>query len=61
MYRQWLFKAADSPVKYNLDRDSVSRGDFLQNAEVSSWLARLAARSQDNNIGEIHGSHDYRM
>jgi hypothetical protein len=32
-----------------------------QNAEVAVWLARLAERSNSNEIGAIHGSHDYRM
>lgn len=34
---------------------------FLQNGEVSDWLLQLSERAKNNNIGEIHGSHDYRM
>lgn len=57
----WLLKAADVPIRYNLFRKAEDVEHLLQNREVSSWLSRLAERSQDDNIGQIHGSHDYRM
>ena len=61
MNRQWLMQNADAPVRYNLDKSDFTAEVLLQNDEVSAWFSRLAERSQDDNIGKIHGSHDYRM
>jgi len=59
--RQWLLENADTPIRYNLDKYAVTAERLLQNSEVSAWLSHLAERSQTGNIGDIHGSHDYRM
>ena len=59
--RTWLLENAGMPIRYNLIDDSKDIEMFLQNTEVSNWLSRLSERSKDNNIGDIHGSHDYRM
>ena len=59
--RTWLLKNGDMPIRYNLTGDGKDIEMFLQNAEVSNWLSRLSQRAKDNNIGDIHGSHDYRM
>ena len=59
--RTWLLENAGMPIRYNLIDDSKDIKMFLQNTEVSNWLSRLSERSKDNNIGDIHGSHDYRM
>jgi hypothetical protein len=68
--RQWLLENADAPIRYNLEKTAKISGYLLQNSEVTAWLSRLAERSQSqvneapdyaDNIGDIHGSHDYRM
>jgi hypothetical protein len=59
--RNWLLATADIPVCYNLTHQTECADALLQNAEVAAWLARLAERSNANEIGKIHGSHDYRM
>ena len=61
MNRQWLLQNAGAPIRHNLDQSPETAGLLLQNAEASAWFTRLAERSQDDNIGEIHGRHDYRM
>jgi len=61
MNRQWLLDNAGAPIRYILDKTAENAGLMLQNSEVSSWLPRLSERSQADNIGAIHGSHDYRM
>jgi hypothetical protein len=66
----WLLENADAPVKYNLNKTVENAELLLKNSEVEAWWSRLAARSQTNNLGErlqannigdIHGSHDYRI
>lgn len=59
--KEWLLDNAQLPIKYNLTNDDKDIEKFLLNEEVSSWLSRLSERAADNNIGDIHGSHDYRM
>ena len=61
MNRQWLLENADAPIRYNLDITSENAELLLQNSEVSAWLSCLTERSQADNIGDIHGSHDYCM
>lgn len=61
MNRQWLLETADVPICYNLTKDIECGKSLLQNGEVSDWFCRLAERSVTEDIGEIHGSHNYRM
>jgi hypothetical protein len=60
MNKSWLLDNADTPICYNLNK-SDDEYKLLQNSEVTAWLSSIAERSQTNNIGDIHGSHDYRM
>ncbi len=59
--RTWLLENAGIPIRYILTGDRKYLKRFLQNGEVSDWLLQLSERAKDNTIGEIHGSHDYRM
>ena len=61
MNQNWLFENAVTPIRYNLTHRAEDAEHLLQNGEISVWLSRLAERSQANVIGDIHGSHDYRM
>lgn len=61
MNKQWLLENADAPIQYILDKNTTDIDKLLRNGEVSEWHSRLSERSQTNNIGDIHGSHDYRM
>lgn len=61
MNRKYLMDMADVPIRYNLQRTAEDGERLLQNSEVSEWFSRLALRSQASEIGDIHGSHDYRM
>ena len=61
MNTQWLLENADLPIQINLTKDYVDSERLLQNKEVSEWFSRLEERSLADNIGDIHGSHDYRM
>lgn len=58
--KAWLLETADIPIRYNLNANDDIKMLF-QNCEVSAWFSNLAERSQANDIGAIHGSHDYRM
>jgi len=60
-YHSWLLQTADAPIRYNLANDTENAESLLQNREVSEWFSRLAERSRTDHIGDIHGSHDYRM
>jgi hypothetical protein len=55
----WLLATAATPICYNLTHEYTDA--LLENAEVATWFARLAERSNSNEIGAIHGSHDYSM
>lgn len=57
----WLFKNADIPIRYNLRKRQDLVTPLLQNNEVQYWLSRLTERAENKAIGDIHGSHDYRM
>ncbi|MDE6600045.1 MAG: hypothetical protein K2K34_08225, partial [Oscillospiraceae bacterium] len=59
--RQWLLETADVPIQANLTSNFADSQRLLQNKEVSEWFSRLEERSAADNIGDIHGSHDYRM
>lgn len=61
MNRDWLLINADTPIRYNLAHREEDAELLPQNGEVSVWLSRLAERSRADDIGAIHGSHDYRM
>ena len=61
MNSQWLVENADEPIRYYFDKTTVTFERLLQNNEVTMWLSRLAERACADNIGDIHGSHDYRM
>lgn len=59
--RDWLLENADIPIRYYLTHDESLTDKLLGHVEVSAWLSRLSERSESENIGDIHGSHDYRM
>lgn len=61
MSKQWLLETAGIPIRYNLNKNSADKEKLFQNSQVSEWYLRLAQRSDDENMGDIHGSHDYRM
>jgi len=61
MNRQWLLQNADAPIRNNLNKFEENAECLFQNSETSAWFKRLAERSQSDYIGDIHGSHDYRM
>ena len=61
MNRQWLLETADVPIQANLTNSFADSERLLRNKEVSEWFSRLEERSAADNIGDIHGSHDYRM
>ncbi len=61
MNTSWLLENADIPIRYILDKEKRDIEELFLNDEVSSWISRIAERSEANNIGDIHGSHDYRM
>ncbi len=61
MNKTWLLENADAPIRYNLNHNAGDKDKVLQNSEVQEWLTRIAERSQADNIGKVHGSHDYRM
>ena len=58
---EWLKENANTPINYNISKQSKDIDAFIKNEEVSTWLFRLSERAKHNNIGDIHGSHDYRM
>lgn len=58
---QWLLENADVPIQINLTKNYTDSERLLRNKEVSEWFSRLEERSLADNIGDIHGSHDYRM
>ena len=57
----WLLDNADIPIKYILTKDKKYVGKLLENYEVQYWLSQIKPRSENVDIGDIHGSHDYRM
>ncbi len=61
MNKPWLLNNADIPIRYIISKSSEDKAKLLQNYEVSAWFSRLTERSKANIIGDIHGSHDYRM
>ena len=61
MNRQWLLDNADAPIKYILTRENGYADKLFENQEIQYWFSRLKQRSDERNLGDIHGSHDYRM
>lgn len=61
MNKQWLLENADIPIQINLTKNYADSELLLRNKEAWDWFSRLEERSLANNIGDIHGSHDYRM
>jgi hypothetical protein len=59
--KEWLIVNADTPIKYILTKDKKYLENLLENFEVTYWLSQLKPRVENKNIGDIHGSHDYRM
>ena len=59
--RQWLLENSGAPIKYCLDKTEANAELLLHNGEAAAWFSRLTERSLADNIGDIHGSHDYRM
>lgn len=59
--QSWLLDNADTPIRYTLQKSQNLIAPLLQNSEVQYWLSRLAERAKSKTIGDIHGSHDYRM
>ena len=58
MNGEWLAGNADAPIRYTLTRELTD--SLMENAEVKYWLDILSYRVMTNNLGDIHGSHDYR-
>ena len=56
--RDWLLQNADVPIRYNLTYNVSLTENLLRSNEVSAWFSRLSERSDADNIGDIHGSHD---
>jgi len=61
MSKKWLLDNSDIPIKYILTGDKEYIEKFLENYEVQYWLSQLKPRWENNDLGKIHGSHDYRM
>jgi hypothetical protein len=61
MSTNWLLENSDIPIKYILTKDEKYIEKFLENHEVRYWLSQLRPRWENADLGEIHGSHDYRM
>jgi hypothetical protein len=61
MNKDWLLDNSDIPIKYILTKDKIYIEKFIKNNEVQYWLSQLKQRSDNAELGEIHGSHDYRM
>ena len=61
MNTEWLLDNSDVPIKYILTKDKSYMEKFMENYEVQYWLSQLKQRSENAELGEIHGSHDYRM
>jgi hypothetical protein len=61
MNTDWLLDNSDFPIKYLLTKDRSYIKKFMENHEVQYWLSQLKQRSGNAELGEIHGSHDYRM
>jgi len=57
----WLLENAAAPIRYHLTKNAGLADELLRNDEARAWMTRLAARAASNEIGPIHGSHDYRM
>ncbi|MDD4773264.1 MAG: hypothetical protein PHZ09_06615 [Eubacteriales bacterium] len=58
---RWLLETADVPIRYILAKRPEDATALPENREAAQWLAALAERSRTGHIGDIHGSHDYRM
>ena len=61
MNKTWLIDNSDVAIRHILNGVVENSEKLLENSEISAWFLRLTERSQNNNIGDIHGSHDYRM
>lgn len=57
----WLLEKANIPIVNNLNENKENYTELLQNSEVQYWISRISERSQSKYLGDIHGSHDYRM
>lgn len=57
----WLLENADTPIKYILTENNLYLEQLKDNFEVQHWLSQLRPRSENKELGKIHGSHDYRM
>jgi hypothetical protein len=60
MNREWLIENGGYPIKYSLTQDVSFLPQLTENEEVAAWLGRLTARAAVGDLGDIHGSHDYR-
>lgn len=58
---EWLMEVASNPIKRNLGAKDINIDMLISNEEVQTWVSRLEERAKENNIGDVHGSHDYRM
>ena len=61
MNEQWLIQISDLPIRHNLGEKVVDFTEWMKNEEVSYWYSRLKERCDAKELGDIHGSHDYRM
>lgn len=61
MNLDWLLNNSDIPIKYILTKDKIYSEKIIENYEVQYWLSQLKLKWENSELGDIHGSHDYRM
>lgn len=59
--RQFLLQNAELPLRRILTKESYDFSKLMENQEFSLWFNKLLERSNKKELGDIHGSHDYRM
>jgi hypothetical protein len=57
----WLIRNGDAPIRYILTKDPSLKDEYLKNNEAAYWTEQLKQRAISDNLGKIHGSHDYRL
>ncbi|MDL2234344.1 hypothetical protein LJC63_12320 [Ruminococcaceae bacterium OttesenSCG-928-L11] len=61
MNETWLLENSNILIKHIFKKDGDYHNELLINDEVQYWLSQLKSRWENNEIGAVHGSHDYRM
>lgn len=57
----WLMENGNDIIKYHITKNSAFLEHVQQNSEVKYWFNLLTDYSNENRIGNVHGSHDYKM